>query len=236
MTHATALTLLTRDLEARSSGSPGCRLMARIEEACPELPAFSRPLEVALWLREESPRSDRALDRLAVAATSDAGIAVVVLVALVPELEGALRRATLGSPGEDLWAELMLAAFEGLAFFAQAPPEERREEFVAAAVRLARARTRRDGDPRVVRVDYDVPSPEVERDTVEPRMAALGLALAGGVVSLGDFAIVEATRLRGVRLAPIAQGLSLSYDQLRMRRNRTERRLRAFIEHRLAHS
>ena len=66
-------------------------------------------------------------------------------------------------------------------------------------------------------------------DPIAPE-AVVVAAVAAGAISKRDAALILSTRVDGIRLLLIARTFGLSYHALRQRRQRAERRLRAFLD------
>jgi DNA-directed RNA polymerase specialized sigma24 family protein len=161
-------------------------------------------------------------------ARTDADAATAVVVCLLPGLRRALRRLSVGVDRRDVDAELVAQTYVRVVDYDLG----RRPERIAANLLLdALGRTlawlRREGAWLTATVPLDgarLP------DTPAPDLPdLLHVAVASGVVSARDAALVRATRLDDIPMAESAVAAGLSYDAAGKRRQRTEARLRAWL-------
>lgn len=230
MNPTTSLTsLLTLDLKTRSAGAAGRELFAALELYCTDLLEASTPLEFALALRGVDPRSREALEGLLEWTAAMPSFQLSALVALAPELERVARRLGHGSPSDDTIAEVMAQATQALRGTEDRMAGERRA-FVLGQARLrarseqrmmARHNVRADSLP----ADFDR---AVDESLECPLAQCLDEAESLRVISPGDRALIEVTRSGGRSVRDVAVSTAVASDVLYKRRQKAERRLRAF--------
>lgn len=151
---------------------------------------------------------------------------LVVLGVLIPGLKragGQLVRRTPDGIGDDIDAELVTGALEGLA--AGVGSTRIASKLLTHAVRRARrlvANQRRFNQARDgIHVDsWDTSSPE----------AALDLAVQDGTITEAEAELIAVTRIEGRSTDSLAEELGISVETLRTRRNRAERKFCRFVE------
>jgi len=230
MNPTTPLSLLTHDLEVRSSGSSGRCLLQRLEDCSLDLLGATRALEFAQLLQGSESESRRVLEELLEWTFLDDEFLLVALVALAPELGHVAGRLCRIRPSEDTIAEVLAQATVALRHTYDLAEGERIDFVLREASRKTRAHQRmlvRHNVPAVkIPWDYDEAEPEVElRDMSE---VVLSLAVDSHVITLGESSLIEATRSGRRSLEQLARESGDSYNALRMRRSRAEDRLRRF--------
>jgi hypothetical protein len=230
MKPTTSLTsLLTHDLEVRSSGSSGRALFEKLEFYCFDLRGESRPLEFALSLQSNEVEARQLLEQLLEWTADNASFQLVALVALAPDLDRIARRLGRGHPSDDTVAEVLSQATEALRWTEEFAEGERREFVLHHAWSRTRGEQRRmarhnvstsalshDFDCAVEGTDNDV-SLELER------------AVLHNVITPDERELIEETRSGAVSLRTFATGRADSYAALHKRRASAERRLRKFV-------
>lgn len=211
--------LVTRELAAR---------FRQWQAAEPDLRSFADPAAVLRFLRHSSPgeRQDRVLRALLASARHDAAAARVVLHALLPGLKRLSSRLLVDARDQgDLWAALLAAAWQRIRRY----PLDRRPRRIAANVLLdtmhdavlARRRAVRDRSELALPDRETAAAPDVGGDVDE----LVGGAVRAGAVTSSEADLILRTRIDGVRLTSLARAEGLTYDALRVRRRRAERRL-----------
>lgn len=200
----------------------------------PALARFSSPSRLLAFLRGRGPTAakDEALAALLRRGRVEPLASRLLLEALLPGLK-ALARRLLFDPAEreDLWALLLAAAWERISTY----PLARRPRKVAANIlldtladtlALLRAERRRQGAELPRPFAGGVPAPEAVEDDVE---ALLGEALGQGALRADEVELVLATRFDGQPLHALADEAGVAYNTMKVRRQRAERRLLAFL-------
>jgi hypothetical protein len=229
MKPTTSLTsLLTRDLEARSSGSSGRVLLERLEFYCFDLHGELRALEFAQALQSDEEDSRQLLEQLLEWTAAQPAFQLVALVALAPDLDRIAGRLGRGRPSDDTVAEVLAQATEALRWTEEFTEGERRD-FV---LRHARSRTR--GEQRRmarhnVRAfglsdDFDCATEGSDNEL----SLELDRSVECGVISPSEHELIEKTRSGALSLRAYAASQSVGYDTLHKRRASAERRLRKF--------
>lgn len=224
--------LLTRDLEVRSTGSSGRRLLERLEEYCLDPLGATRPLGFALRLQNDGPGVRQTLEGLLEWTAQVPEFRLVALVALAPRLDGVAERLGRGRPSADTLSEVLAQASQALVWTHELVEGER-ADFV---LREARLRTRVE-QRRMVRhsVATDPMPLDFDRAVDEPDLAValevgskLRRAVRARAISEAESRLIEATRTGERSLEEIARETDCRYGALRMRRARAETRLRSF--------
>lgn len=229
-THST-LSLLTRDLEARSHGRPGRALLDELERYRVNLLDAGSAIEFALRLRIMDDEATFALEEFLEWTSVAPNFQLVALVALTPELENITERFARRRRSSDLEAEIISWALEALQWTHELVDGER-VEFVLRHV-ISRVRRQRRMNARhniqTETLDHFTELEELpyEPDELDFEMC-LDLALERGVISLEESALIRSTRSPKVNLVSLARASTDSYDALRMRRRRAEARVRHF--------
>ena len=230
MNPTTPQSLLTHDLEVRSSGSPGRCLLERLEECSLDLLGATRALEFAQLLQSGEPESRRVLEELLEWTFLDDEFLLVALVALAPELGHVAGRLCRIRPSEDTIAEVIAQATVAMRHTYDLAEGERIDFVLREASTKTRSRQRilaRHNVPAVkIPWDYDEAEPEPQlRDMSE---VVLSLAVDSRIITLSESSLIETTRSGRRSLEQIARESGHSYNALRMRRARAEDRLRRF--------
>jgi DNA-directed RNA polymerase specialized sigma24 family protein len=214
------------------------RELASVELAChlrqwqaiePTLRAFSDPVAVLRFLRRSAPgeRQDRVLRALVSRAGADAVAGRLVLHALLPGLKRLSARLLVDTRDqEELWSTLLACAWQRIRGY----PVERRPRRVAANVLLDTLHDAVAAHRRAVRdrAELDVvpawlaptrPQADSDIEAVTER------AIRAGAITAAEAELILCTRIDGVSLASLARSEGVSYDALRVRRRRAERRL-----------
>jgi len=207
-------------------------LAARLEQwraAEPALRSFKGPAAVLRFLRRSAPgeRQDRVLRALLARAGEDPAAGRLVLHALLPGLKRVSARLLVDTRDqEELWSALLAAAWQRIRRY----PIGRRPRRIAANVLLdtmhdavaAHRRAVRDrAELDVVPARLALTRPEIDSD-VE---AVLARAVRAGAITAAEAELILRTRIDGVSLTSLARSQGASYDALRVRRRRAERRL-----------
>jgi DNA-directed RNA polymerase specialized sigma24 family protein len=152
----------------------------------------------------------------------------VVLEAILPGLKKLSGRLLTDSrEREELWSAVMACAWERIRTY----PVERRPRRVAANLlldtlrgTLAALSTRRSPDTQTFPAQLEAPPP-CDSDVD----ALLAQAVAAGAVSEDEAELILLTRIDGASLKVLAADRGLSFDTLKHRRHRAERRLVVFL-------
>jgi DNA-directed RNA polymerase specialized sigma24 family protein len=219
---------LDREWQALAGGALAARVRVwALEE--PVLAAFASPAALIRFLhsRERGTDKDAVLRALLARARTDPLAARVVLQALRPGLKGLAKRIFLDADDvEALWQLLLASAWERIRTY----PLERRPHRIAANLlldtmratltELARERSRRGeipAGPVVPHAAAATPAPDVE--------TLLERAVAAGAISADEAELILRTRIDEKPLASVAREFGVSYNVLRVRLQRAERRL-----------
>lgn len=222
---------LERELRRELSGP---LLAARYADWAREEPALARlggPVQMLRFLRgRPAPAwSDAVLRALLARARSEPIAGRLLLHALLPGLKALARRALAGADErEELWSALLAIAWERIRSY----PLERRPRRIAAnllldtlrptlrAMRAARAGELSTAlESRELRPVWPTTAEDGGAD------ALLGEAVAAGALTGQEAELVAVTRFDGVPLAHIATATGASYNTVKVRRQRAERRL-----------
>ena len=228
----TIMSLLTCDLEARSSGSSGRALLGKLEDYCIDLLGASGPLKFALLLRSSDSSAREALEELLEWTAAESEFRLVALVALAPQLERAASRLGRGRPSDDVIAEVLARATEALAWTHELREGERVDFVLSQAASRTRREKRRMARHNVpteaLPVDFDRAEPEIQDEgEAEVRLVR---AVERRVISSDERRLIEETRGGQSTLVQLAASTADSYDALRMRRARAEARLRRYYD------
>jgi DNA-directed RNA polymerase specialized sigma24 family protein len=226
------LQLLTLELETRSASPSGRRAMDRIRMSGVDVGTTTTMAELVAGCHEAEPggedRTPRVVDALLAAARNDPDAAVCALVALRPALLRIARRVCGGDPDEDELAEVVAIAWEeicgdagslGATRVVAATWTRSRSVLRRRSDRAAREATRADGLDAVGRTH----DPDVGGD------GTLSMAVAKGVVSPQDAALIALTRVGGVRIVELARQRGVSASTLSTRRLRAEAAIRRHL-------
>jgi hypothetical protein len=230
MNHTTSLmSLLTRDLEVRSAGSSGRRLRELLEFYCFDL-REPRPLEFALSLQRDEPRSRQLLEQLLEWTAAQPNFQLVALVALSPELDRITRRLGRGRPSDDTTSEVLAQATEALRWTEELMEGERRDFVLRHATSRTRGEQRRMARHNVPAAPLPTGFDRADEDAEGNVSLDLDHAVQRGVITATERELIEATRSGEVPLLTYAASCGMNYDALRKRRIRAERRLRLFFD------
>ena len=228
----TIMSLLTRDLEARSSGSSGRALSRKLEDYCLDILGVSSPLEFARRLQSSDQSAREALEELLEWTAVESEFRLVAMVALAPRLEHAASRLGRGRPSDDTLSEVLTQATEALAWTHELADGER-VDFVlrhaeSRARREKRLMARHNVPTEALPADFDQAEPDIQYvDEAENRLAR---AVELRVISSDERRLIEETRGGQSTLQQLAISTADSYDALRMRRSRAEARLRRYYD------
>jgi DNA-directed RNA polymerase specialized sigma24 family protein len=201
----------------------------------PALARFRSPDEVIRFLVRPGPWAarDAVLAALVAQARVEPLAARVVLAALLPGLKRIAEEVILDARDrEELWQLLLACAWERIRGY----PLERRPSRIAANLLLDARRRALDAFTR----DRGLRSPVAPTAPPLPATAEpaggdvevlLARAVQAGALSAEEARLILETRFYGVALASIATARRESYDALRIRRRRAERRLLLFLGH-----
>jgi hypothetical protein len=202
-------------------------------EAEPALSRFEDPAALLRFLRVPGSNDgkDAALCALLVQAKSEPLAGRVVLEAILPGLKKLAGRILVDArEREELWSALMACAWERIRTY----PVERRPRKVAANLLLDCLRgtlAALTGARRAAVLGSFAALGELEA----PRRcegdvdALLAEARTAGAVSRYEANLILATRIDGVPLSALARSQRVSFDTLKHRRQRAERRLLFFL-------
>lgn len=224
--------ILDRDWQ-RELSSPRLRIQfSGWRDAEPALRRFRDPHAVLRFLRRggASPYKDEVLCALLRRARVESAAARVVLEAMMPGLKNLAGRLLAdASEREELWSALLACAWERICTY----PVERRPRKVPANLLLdsmgdtltvlsrgRRAATRATGLSR------HLEAPPAESIGVD---AVLDASVSAGAITREEAELILATRVDGASLGVLAPRLGVSFDTLKHRRWRAERRLRFFL-------
>ncbi len=211
--------------------------MAQWRTSDPLLRRFDSPARLLRFLHSNAPAdTDGPLLALLRLAANDPLAGRFVLHALLPGLKAQARRISR-RPGqhEELWELLLFYAWQAICFY----PADSRRSRVAANVLLqvlhdTTRELRRMRQPAETKHEPSSrPRPRVRAATA-PRRHGLARAVTvadaveAGVVSRRDASLILRSRGDGVALAAIAREWEVSYAALLKRRQRAERRFRAW--------
>jgi DNA-directed RNA polymerase specialized sigma24 family protein len=217
----------------------GPALTARYTEWARQEPALAQldgPVQLLRFLRgRPAPeRGDAVLRALLARAWSEPIAGRLVLHALLPGLKAIARRLLAGADErEELWSALLTIAWERIRSY----PLDRRPRRIAAnllldtlrptlcAVRSSHASELSTAlESRELRPAW----PTAEGGDLD---ALLGEAVAAGAITGREAELVAVTRFDGIPLAHIATATGASYNTVKVRRQRAERRLLVWLGH-----
>lgn len=229
---STPMSLLTRDLEVRSSGSPGRDLTKRLETYCLDLLGASRPDEFAGLLRSVEPRNRQVLEELLEWTALDDDFLLIALVALALELEHAASRLSWGRPSDDTVSEVLTQATIALRWSHEVVEGERVDFVLDHAFAMTRSEQRRMARHNVPTIlipdDYDVAEREIA--PLEISATVLSRAVENHVITNDDSLLIQGTRSGETSLQRLADQSGDSYETLKKRRNRAETKLRSHLD------
>ena len=228
----TFMSLLVTDLGARSAGSSGRALMAKLEHYCLDLSGASNALEWVLRLQGRSLDQRRALEELLEWTAVEPEFQLPALVALGRDLERVARRLGRGQPSEDMVSEVFAHAAEALQWTHELVEGERVDFVVRHSLRSTDAQMHRMARRNVAAESLidDVDVVDEAHDETFLLEDQLSRAVSARVIDAKERRLLEATRGRGLTLREFAARSGETYDALRMRRARAERRLRRLLD------
>lgn len=226
------LQLLTKELETRSASPGGRRALERIRGSGIDVGGATSMSELVARCHAHSQEAERSsgavVDGLLAAARSDPDAAVCVLVALRPALLRVARRVCGGDPDEDELAEVVAIAWEEICSPAGPLGASR---VVAATWTRSRSVLRRRTDLAAREAPHPDGLDALDRthDSDVEGDGTLSTAIAKGVVSTQDAALIALTRVGGVRIAELARQRGVSASTLSTRRLRAEAAIRRHL-------
>lgn len=210
----------------------------------PALAAFDGPVRLIEFLRDKRGShalKDRALSALLVWARTDPLAARLILQAMLPglkSLSARLGRSVVGF--EELWQILFACLWERIVTY----PVERRPSRVAAnllhdTLKRTLAELRREAKalgqlPEFALDELDdlLGTPADSSGEVDGHVdadAVLRRAVAAGAVTPAEAELILETEIDGVPMAAVAERLGVSYNAVKIRRQRAEQRLLEFL-------
>ena len=232
-THSTPIDHFHRDLEERSSGSSGRAQLRVLSDKGLNPPGVDRLVDLALWLQSPCWTSNETLVQINRLASSQREYVAVVVVALRPQLEDYLERASRHQSRAAQFSNFSTGVLTAIDDLARVPVIWRRDDFVKRTLSETRRAEREVAtSPLGDRLPHENLLPALKSDDADDdtRWNALGLALSLRLITWTDFALVELTQTGELSMAEVAQALGLSYDTINKRRQRTEQRIRELIE------
>jgi DNA-directed RNA polymerase specialized sigma24 family protein len=226
------LQLLTIELETRSASPGGREALERIRASGVEVGATTSMSELVAQCHQPAPESEGSsqavVEGLLAAARSDPDAAVCVLVALRPALLRIARRVCGGDPDEDELAEVVAIAWEEICGDAGSRGANR---VVTATWTRSRSVLRRRIDQAAREAPHSDGLEALDRthDLDVEGDGTLSTAIAKGVVSTQDAALIALTRVDGVRIAELARQRGVSASTLSTRRLRAEAAIRRHL-------
>jgi hypothetical protein len=191
----------------------------------------STPLDLALHLRTRSVHHRELLERLLGEAGRDHDCALIVFVAIAPELNRVMAR--MSCRVDERLSDLLLSLWELVMTVEHVPCGRRLTVLLESVPRVARSMSRGNfrHNPATTPLpdDFDVAEAASDDHLIEQRTESLNLALLEGVVSLDEYALMHATRGHILSLADAAINYDLSYEAVQKRRRRAESRLATYI-------
>lgn len=221
----------------RASCSP--LLRARFGAQCakrPALSAFSDPAAVVRFMRGPGGTTDKdaVLCALLAWAQSDAAGARVVFEVIRPGLLNlSLRVVRHPSERDELWSMLLAAVWDGIRTY----PLDRRPRRVAANLLLdtlhqVLREAGRESEWRSIispeSAEQRITDPPDEDDDGDVDRL-LSEAVKAGAVTAEEADTILSSRIDGAELAALADAAGVSYNVMRVRRQRAERRLLLFL-------
>jgi DNA-directed RNA polymerase specialized sigma24 family protein len=219
----------------RELGSPVFR--ARFRAARDAEPALSRFVDAVALVRfmrrpAEPAEKDAVLCSLLAWAKQEPVGGRVVLETIRPGLLNMAGRLLSDTrDAEELWAIICAALWEGIRSY----PLHRRRRVAANLLLDTMHRTLvvlgRESEWRSMWVGFDrkTPAPEVVDGDVE---ALLDGAVRACAISAQEAEVICASRIDGVPVADLARSAGVSYNTMKLRRQRAERRLLMFLGYR----
>lgn len=219
----------------REQASPAFRArFTRARDAEPMLSRFADAAALVRFMRRPaaSAEKDAVLCALLVWAQREPAGARLVLETIRPGLLNMAGRLLSDSrDAEEVWAIILAAVWEGIRDY----PLRRRRRVAANLLLDTMHRTLvalgRESEWRSMWVGYDskTPAPEVVAGDVDELLDAAVRACA---ISADEAEVICASRIEGVPLADLAGLAGVSYNTMKLRRQRAERRLLMFLGYR----
>lgn len=173
-----------------------------------------------------SGRAETLADGLLAVAPNDPDAAVCALVALRPALLRIARRVCGGDPDDDELAEVVAIAWEEICGPSGSAGAS---EVVRATWTRSRSVLRRQAD-LAAREDLGDARPRMhEPDAEDAGQATLATAIAIGIVSRRDAAVIALTRLGGMTIAELAAQRGIPVSTLASQRRRAELAIRRHL-------
>jgi len=227
----TALSLLTHNLKVRSTGSPGRDLLERLDDYCLDLLGAEGPFEFARLLQSLESNPRHVLEELLEWTALDNDFLLIALVALAPELERTASRLSWGRPSDDTVAEVLTQATVALKWTHELVEGERIDFVLTHAQSKTRSEQRRMARHNVptVRIPHGYDEEEPEAPYFGVSIELLSRAVERDVLTSGESLIIQRTRGDRTPLQLIAEETGDSYEAVKKRRNRAERKLRQHL-------
>lgn len=224
----TPMSLLTHDLEVRSSGSPGQQLFGMIRSAGLEILEAERPVDFARRLQSSDLHERVILEQFLESTPIVHEFQLVALVALAPRLERRAARLGRGRPSDDTVSEVLAHATVALRETNGIAEGERALFVLAYAYSRSRCVQRKmlRHNVHAQTLDRDDDVAESVTDWSKTLTQYFDEAVAAGTVTSEECELIEMTRVGGCSLRQWSKITAESYTQLRMRRLRAEARLR----------
>jgi DNA-directed RNA polymerase specialized sigma24 family protein len=203
----------------------------------PELARFTDAAALIRFMRDRHSRAekDAVLRALLLWAKQEPIGARVVLETIRPGLVNlSVRIVRVDRERDEMWATMLLAVWEGIRSY----PLARRPRRVAANLLLdaMHGALVELGHESAWRAAQAHGSPECKHDApLEIDSDVDGLfarAVGASAVSAAEAELVLATRIDGIALAELARDAGVSYNTMKLRRQRAERRLLLFLGYR----
>ena len=224
------MSLLTHDLEVRSSGSPGRQLIGMIHSAGLEVVEPERPIDFARRLRSSDPQNRMVLERLLEWTPIVPEFQLVALVTLAPRLERCAARLGHGRPSDDTVAEVLFHAARALHLTHEIREGGRAPfvlDFAFSRSRCTQRKILRHNVTTEELGNVDVAEPAIDWTTTLTQR--LEEAMAAGVINPDEAEVIEMTRWGGCTLSQWSALTGEPYDRLKKRRSRAETRLRRYF-------
>lgn len=224
------LSLLTHDLEVRSSGWQGRQLIGMIRSAGLEVVEAERPIDFARRLRSSDQHHRVVLEHLLEWTPIVPEFQLVALVTLAPRLERCAARLGRGRPSDDTVAEVLSHATRALHGTHEIPEGGRALfvlNFAFSRSRCTQRKMLRHNVPAGELGTIDVAEPAIDWSVTLTQH--LEQAMAVGVINSDEAEVIEMTRLGGCGLRQWSELTGEPYDRLKKRRFRAESRLRRYF-------
>jgi DNA-directed RNA polymerase specialized sigma24 family protein len=221
---------------SRELRSPALRARFRVwRDAEPVLARFVDPAALIRFMRSPADRAekDAVLCALLGWARNEPVGARVVLEAILPGLLNLGARLVRDAHDrEELWSVIFSAVWEGIRRY----PVERRKRRVAAnllfeTMHRTVVELGRESAWRSMTSSFDsaTPAPDEVDGDVD---GLLDGAMRAGALTAAEAEMILSSRIDGVALADLARSAGVSYNTMKLRRQRAERRLLMFLGYR----